>query len=104
MALRIDSVVVKSLSCGKVSAVGLHAVAGNLMELLWDKNRLDCQLLRCILGGIRAIEATTSLSWAIDKANVGGLGLMNTVYVMPSNVIVIVAPTVSGTGKPPFGI
>jgi hypothetical protein len=44
------------------------------------------------LAGIKATEGVVHMSWATDKANVGGLGLMNTVYALPTNVAFVAAP------------
>ena len=68
----------------------------DISDLLWDRRQLDVELLRQLVAGIAATEQAEvqAISWATDKANIGGIGLESAAWASPSNVGNIFPPQV----------
>ena len=78
-----------------------HPVAGNiwvrtvnLMDLLWDKHRLDAELIKHCLAARDATVGVRNATIASDEVHVGGPNLMNSVLVLASNLAIPFAPAV----------
>eukprot|EP00972_Heterocapsa_arctica_P032387 4772303-Heterocapsa_arctica.AAC.1 len=63
-----------------------------MLEVLHDRRRLEFELLKRVLACREATRHTRSFSWACDKANVGGLGLHNSVLVLANNQAMVLPP------------
>ena len=94
---RIENILTKSRlgePCPKEELLTCRPV--DISELLWDRRQLDVELLRQLVAGIAATEQAEvqAISWATDKANIGGIGLESAVWALPSNVGNIFPPQV----------
>jgi hypothetical protein len=84
VALQIEVSLFRALKKGKQHADGFEVNSENILHAMGVPDRLNNILLRHVIAGASATEDVVNLSVALDKANVGGIGLENFCFVLPS--------------------
>lgn len=92
LARRAELCLLLSERRGRASPRSIASCATNLLDILMHRHRLDYELLRLVAACKEATRGHSSFSWACDKANVGGVGLHNSVLVLHDNRAMVLAP------------
>ena len=65
-----------------------------ITDVLHDPRRLDVEVHKYVIAGIRSTVDTTELGYGNDKHHIGGLGMHNGIFTTPANVCFVAAPQV----------
>ena len=65
-----------------------------ITDVLHDPRRLDVEVHKYVIAGIRSTVDTTELGYGNDKHHIGGLGMHNRIFTTPANVCFVAAPQV----------
>jgi hypothetical protein len=81
-----------ALKKGSVHRDAMVAAYADLQGLLKRPSAMNAYLLRYVMSGLTATAGHRSCSMAVDKANVGGLGLQSGAFVLPDNTAILAVP------------
>jgi hypothetical protein len=89
---RLDYLIMSSLKTGSGSL--LRATTCDLLDILWNRRRLDYELVKQVAAQTTYAAGRVNYSFATDEAHVGGPSLFNTVVVYKDNTALLMCPLV----------
>ena len=92
LASRLDYLIMSSLKTGSGSL--LRATTCDLLDILWNRRRLDYELVKQVAAQTTYAAGRVNYSFATDEAHVGGPSLFNTVVVYKDNTALLMCPQV----------
>ena len=92
LASRLEHLVMSSLKTGSGSL--LRASTCDLLDMVWNRRRLDYELVKQVAAQTTYAAGRVNYSFATDEAHVGGPSLFNTVVVYKDNTALLMCPQV----------
>jgi len=98
LSSRIENLILQALRTG--SKLGISAKTLDLLDIMWDNNRLDSEILKHCVAAKQQSAGFLNFTILTDEAHVGGPSLFNSVVVLKTNLAIPQLPQVRwGSGR-----